>query len=500
MSMRRHWAPAIVGATLSLVFVSACGPKGGSAVTISTPPAEGAIYSASPRALVDLEKLGFVEKEYFLEGTAKKYKPKGEWTNDGMWATDVAGQDKFKTRVIVRMPASPEKFNGTVLVEWLNVSRGYDSEATFASSWPEIIDSGYAWVGVAAQTMGMDALKVEKAYGPGQSVQGNTTRYASIKSPSSDGFSYDIFSQVGQAVRDQSKTLLGVAKPKHVIAMGTSQSAQRLVTYINAVHPHDNVYEAFIVHARNAGGAPIDNIVGGDPKATIAVPTPSKFRTDLKVPLAVIESENDAPGYFLANQPDAPLFRVWEVTGTSHAPHARNVYQYLQTGLPADVKVCALPEDEMPMNYALEALISHMAPWIESGQAPPSLPRLEVMADADGRGVIQRDQYGNALGGVRLPQITVPIAGYHPINSSDEASTKLVCGLAGTTNYWTNESKAATDLLPWPTPVLKELYPTHAAYVDAITKAANDAVTAGYLLPRDAQATITEATNSTVGQ
>ena len=499
MRMRR-WAPVIIGASLSLAVLSGCGPKGSSGVAISTPPAEGTIFGASPRALVDLEKLGFVEKEYFLEGTAKKYKPKGEWTNDGMWDTDVAGQDKFKTRVIVRMPASPEKFNGTVLVEWLNVSRGYDSEATFASSWPEIIDSGYAWVGVSAQTMGMDALKVEKAYGPGQSPQGNAKRYASIKSPSSDGFSYDIFSQVGRAVRDQSKTLLGVDKPKHVVAMGTSQSAQRLVTYINAVHPHDNVYEGFIVHARNAGGAPIDNIVGGDAKATVAVPTPSKFRMDLKVPIAVVESENDVPGYFLAKQEDTPLFRVWEVTGTSHAPHARNVYQYLQTGLPADVKVCELPEDEMPMNYALEAMISHMAEWIEQGKAPPSLPRLEVIAGADGRGVIQRDQYGNGLGGVRLPQIAVPIAGYHPINSSDEASTKLVCGLAGTTVYWTNEAKPGTDLLPWPKPSLKELYPTHAAYVDAITKAANDAVAAGYLLPRDAQTTIDEATKSSVGE
>lgn len=500
MRIHGRFAFGIFEAGLSLAFASGLRAEGVPPVTISVPPAEGAIYGAAPRGFVNLEKRGFVEKEYFLEGTARKYKPRSNWTSDGLWATDVAGQDKFKTRVIVRMPDSPQKFNGTVLVEWLNVSRGYDSDSTFASSWPEITDSGYAWVGVSAQTMGMDALKVEKSYGDGQLVQGNAKRYATIKSPGGDGFSYDIFSQAGQAVRDQSKTLLGVAKPKHVIAMGTSQSAARLVTYINAVQPRDTVYEGFIVHARNAAGAPLDNVVGGDAKATIDVPAPSKFRTDLTVPIAVVESENDVPGYTLARQPDSPLLRVWEVAGTAHAPHARNIYQYVQIGLGQDAKVCDLPENDMPMQYALSAAISHFGEWIEEGKAPLALPRLEVKSDAEGRGMIQRDQYGNSLGGVRLPQITVPIGRYHPNNSSNNPAAKLVCGLAGTTEYWTNEAKPATDAVPWSKPSLKQLYPTHAAYVSAVTKAANEAVAGGYLLPRDAKLTMAEATRSKIGE
>jgi len=46
---------------------------------------------------------------------------------------------------------------------------------------------------------------------------------------------------------------LGELKVRKLIADGESQSAYRLVTYVNAVHPVARVYDGFLVHSRGAG-------------------------------------------------------------------------------------------------------------------------------------------------------------------------------------------------------------------------------------------------------
>ena len=80
-------------------------------------------------------------------------------------------------------------------------------------------------------------------------------RYESLTHPG-DSYSYDMFSQAGQAIRDDAKLLLGGLRPERLLAVGESQSAGRLVTYIDAVHPLAQVYDGFLVHSRGAGGAP----------------------------------------------------------------------------------------------------------------------------------------------------------------------------------------------------------------------------------------------------
>ena len=61
-------------------------------------------------------------------------------------------------------------------------------------------------------------------------------RYGALVHPGDD-FSYDIFRQVGDAVRDRADALLGGLVPERVLAIGESQSAFRLSTYVNAVAP-----------------------------------------------------------------------------------------------------------------------------------------------------------------------------------------------------------------------------------------------------------------------
>ena len=120
----------------------------------------------------------------------------------------------------------------------------------------ELIRDGFAWVGVSAQAVGVNQLKcpTTSCLLPCFVAPGDPVRYASLSHPG-DSYSYDIFSQAGQAIRDNSAQILGGLTPKKLIAAGESQSAGRMVTYIDAVQPLVHVYDGFLVHSRGAAGA-----------------------------------------------------------------------------------------------------------------------------------------------------------------------------------------------------------------------------------------------------
>src|SRR5437870_5067682 len=160
----------------------------------------------------------------------------------------------YTTRAVVMRPINRRRFNGTVVVEWLNVSGGADAGPDWMLGHNELVREGFAWVGVSAQRVGVEGLQSAAA------PNGDAARYANLSHPG-DNYSYDMFSQAGQAIRDDAPTVLGGLKPKHIIAIGESQSAGRLVTYIDAVHPLAHVYDGFLVHSR-MGGPPIRDDVG----------------------------------------------------------------------------------------------------------------------------------------------------------------------------------------------------------------------------------------------
>ena len=75
-----------------------------------------------------------------------------------------SGHPCRKTRVMVRRPTSAaSKFNGTVVVEWINVTPGRDLDIDWLQAHDYWMRTGYAWVGVSAQRVGVEALKVWNA-------------------------------------------------------------------------------------------------------------------------------------------------------------------------------------------------------------------------------------------------------------------------------------------------------------------------------------------------
>ena len=58
----------------------------------------------------------------------------------------------------MRRPANPAHFNGTVIVEWMNVSAG-ESAPDWDFLNPMLMRDGYAYVAVSAQALGVDGGK-----------------------------------------------------------------------------------------------------------------------------------------------------------------------------------------------------------------------------------------------------------------------------------------------------------------------------------------------------
>jgi hypothetical protein len=447
-------------------------------------------------AVEPLSTLGYVEQEVFLSGTATIHGQRGVWGRDGRWSTTDLGEVPYRTRLLVRRPADDADFSGTVFVSWLNVSGGFDADPEWSQVADEVVREGAAWVGVTAQSLGVSGVLGARAWDP--------QRYGSLDL-SGDGASYDVFTQAAEAVRSPKAVdpLGGLTGDRRLIAVGQSQSAQRLVTYANAFQPTSNAFDGFLLVSRFRGAAPLGRVLlppsqAVDPDgsqglpylpdpvaALLSGPPAAKVRDDLDVPVFTVITETEAvQDRNVARPDDDDHFRTWEVAGASHADATTTagLLAALRRDFP-QVPVgqleCPTP-NSFPLRYALRAATQALASWVDKGTAPPIAPPLE----RDSSGGLVRDAEGNAKGGLRLPEISVPTARH-----SGESTGTGYCGLTGAT-------------VPFTPAQLAKRYPTSEAYVTALTAAIHNAVEAGFLLSDDAtellDVTVVPGSNATV--
>ena len=418
------------------------------------------------------DQFGFVEQEFTISGVAKKYKGVGTLSSDGKWNATVASNNTaYNTLLIVRRPADAAKFNGIVIVEWLNVSTGYPLDVDWGMAHEAILRDGYAYVGVNVQKVGIQGVQKLKQFG---------SRYAAGSIPDDD-ISYDILSQTAQALRDQSTLLLGGLTPQKVIASGHSQSAGRLITYVNAVQPLEKAFDGFLIHGRLGTGSKM--------ASSDSLPISTAIRSDTNAPIFLLQSEFDvsaAPS--TSKQLDTDKIRQWEIAGTSHADQylLNNIAEVSARDVGWTPPACSSPYNAMPFYMTEIAAFDHLKNWLTAGIAPPTAPRLQ----RDWLGGIQKDANGNALGGLRLAEIDVPVAKYGHANSTTGSLTFLdlfACVAGGNTNAFTAAK-------------LKSLYPTHADYVNKYTTAANAVLSKGYVRLADVANAVARAQAAQIPQ
>ena len=98
---------------------------------------------------VPLANYGYTEEEYFISGTGYTYNTSGAVNVTGTkiitGGPNGNGTYPFKTRIVVRRPANPADFNGKVLVEWQNVTAGFDLAPQWDADPYSLIKQGYAY-------------------------------------------------------------------------------------------------------------------------------------------------------------------------------------------------------------------------------------------------------------------------------------------------------------------------------------------------------------------
>lgn len=420
------------------------------------------------------EQYGYVEEEWFLQGDARSYRPVGEEGEDGAWVVEPDGTAPYKTRVLVRRPADLAAFNGTVVVDWFNVTAGVDGDPDFGLLYPVLLSRGFVYVGVSAQQVaiggGQSALDIPGVPNMARQplTESDPERYGTLEHPG-DAFSYDIYAQVAAAVRRGD--LLGGTVPRHVLAVGESQSAFRLVAFINAVQPLTGAFDGFLVHSRGGSSAPVaGSEVQGRPEEGL----PVRIRTDIDVPVLQFETETDLVllNYLAARQPDTDRIVTWEVAGSAHADASLLEYgRIANPDVEFDLGAFIPTMNRGPQREVLRAAFIALHEWVVTGTPPPPGDPIE-----SSDGVLRRDADGNALGGIRTPAVDAPVAAH----SGESAGDEIIFQLFGSTIPFTPEQLAAR-------------YPTHEDYVTAVTASADAAVAARFLLPEDRDRLIEEA-------
>jgi hypothetical protein len=430
---------------------------------------------AAPKDL--LRKYGYIEQEYYATGTACRYR-----ITDPLATAQVVDCGwRYKTRMIVRRPADPRKFNGTATVEWSNVSTGQDIDFVWAATHDYQMRHRYASISLSVQLIGVNALK---AWSPAR--YGDLTVAAPNTDPATGGqldatgdvLSWDIYSQTVEGLRHP-----GAVNPlpgttvRHVIADGESQSALRLTPYYNSIDPLYHVVDG-IVYYDAAGQLRTDS-----PTKAISVAT--------EIGVGLLPSGLPAP--------DSANYRRWEVAGTSHVSYEDLQYVdpmvlrdcYLKTAAGACSTLTGLITgcsespawSTVPTGYVLDSAFDHMNKWIQGGSPPPTAPRMErdfsapPLYDPAGPGghapAYAKNANGLTIGGIQLAEYDYSAA----VNVGAGTTGPGSCWLTGKHQFFTDQELAAR-------------YPDPRAYLRGAVRLTAQNVADGYILPEDAAQTL----------
>ncbi len=410
---------------------------------------------------------GGLEQEFFIAGTASRYEPRDggdPHPTNGRWQSRPAETASYRTRILVLRPGDPADFNGTVIANWNNVSGGESFQPGPTAA--RLIKDGFAVVGVSAQRAGVE--NTSEGLMPSLKTH-DPDRYRSLRHPGDD-WSYDIFTQTARVLgprRQVEVDPLGGLEANNVIATGGSQSGARLFSYVNGVQPSTNAFDAFAItlcpnlpctltEATAPAGAEEMNWPRG---VGLLEWHQHLLRDDLDAPIIIVNSETEAAECHPNTQPDCPTVQVWEVAGTGHAG------QLSAKEMEAYPELAALDHSKVSLAPVVRGAISALHRWVTDSERPFQAPRI---TRRPGQKNFERDRHGNALGGIRMPELQAPLA-THVGEPAALGQTGLTLGR--TTPFDSTEVAA--------------LWPDRASWLAAYNQAVTNLVTARVIASDD---------------
>ena len=438
--------PAVAGPVVAQQPASAVAPaleaaRGeDSSVPLLTSPPDGVRGYPLWDSWHQLRPFGYEQQEYFVSGTAVRL--------DG-------GPAPYVTRIIVTRPREQRDFNGTVMLDWVNVTAQFENAVDSLEAREMLLREGFAFVHVSAQAAGLCCTPLTpKVFDP--------LRYAAIDHPGDD-WAPDIFTQVARAFRGEGEGLdpMPGLRVRRVLAAGQSQSASRLYSYVNDHQGKAAAIDGFLIH-------------GGGQKT---------FDAPLDVPVLHLLADREA-------DPTPPTrdrrYRLWEVAGAGHSDYFIGVQQVMGQSarvagrpprdragyrelidvagnygqVPAPLQaVCTVAGVTMPNHYVVSTALHQLDRWVRTGRRPPLTPRYEF---ADG--ALARAADRNKVGRFRLAPMEVPVATYE----------STACNLGGITVPFSDEE-------------IQQRYTTFSRYQRLMRRATDRSVRAGWLLRPDAR-------------
>lgn len=174
-------------------------------------------------------------------------------------------------------------------------------------------------------------------------------------------------------------------------------------------------------------------------------------------------------------------YRIYELAGATHDTKYSLLDYYEGDDYLKRVGVYPqyMGENDFPNDYPYElafaAIYRHLFRWVRDGITPPTAPRIVVDESMENR----QDAFGNAVGGVRLPQIDAPVCTYY--NYSD--THMIPSGKNGLFGH----------VVPFAAEKLTELYDSLQQYRAKVEALADEQIGKGFLLPEDRDACIEDA-------
>jgi hypothetical protein len=293
---------------------------------------------------------------------------------------------------------------------------------------------------------------------------------------------------------------------ERVYHAGQSQQGGSMVTYASAFH-FDANDGYFVQQAATARRINFGPVCGEDGSLPYPNCTPTlvggdrRVRTDLPVPVYHANTETDIANLFgtVGRQDDTPTFRYYEVAGGGHLTVHEDV-ELIPAGILGPDPFLLEDFCQFPLNttadgpvfvsHVFNALWQNMEDQVQRGIAPPPGVQMEV---DPGTQEVLRDEFGNGLGGIRLPSLEVPVATYLPGNVVDPNLPSFLQAIGGLACF------TGSSVLPFDADELADLYRNHGSYVRAVAGSANDLVRQGFLLPKDASTLKTNASQSDIG-
>jgi len=382
-----------------------------SAPTVSGPLADS---HAKGVYVFGVEQQGYLAEEYLMSGLADVYE-----TVDMADAIDFSGRDNaadlgrrtferkliaadrpYVTRLILYRPKDPARFSGNLVIESIHPSEG-GSAAVFGPMNAFFLGNGDAYC-LVQHPVTIPGLKGTAPDRYGRLSAAHPTQI------------WGMLRDAGLVLRRRAAGPMTGYRLRRAYLTGYSYTGVATATFANFHH----------AAARLADGAPVFD--GYLPMAN------ATFVRPLDVPVMRMNTQSDFDSFAgLHNRlPDSDAEgsqrRLYEVAG---AAHVRAPLKLAGAALPAVFSVpvptaagqphnpgaacyASFPKgstvNDMPFPLAAAAMFTNMYAWRDHGVAPPRAPLIETTAD----GATRVDADGNAVGGLRLPPMSVPVATY----------------------------------------------------------------------------------------